>query len=311
MDCQGPALTDIADFLHYLFTEKNLKPATIAGYRTAIADKLGSLGQQFSKSFELNRLIASFYRDRPVSNRSMPTWDLSLVLQALTKPPFEPLKGASLKLLTHKTVFLLSLASGKRRGEVHSWTYRSLRNSPNWLEVTVSPSPAFLAKNQLASDGPEILKPVVIPALKPFLGEDLQDDMTLCPVRALRYYLDRTKDLRKEKHLLFISFKPGFKNDIKKATISSWLKHTILTAYESVKPDLSEQVKPKAHDVRAMSASLAFKGGVSLEEVLNSCFWKSHNTFTSFYLKDLAWQSTADSDYKLGPVVAAQHVVKI
>ena len=65
----------------------------------------------------------------------------------------------------------------------------------------------------------------------------------------------------------------------------------------------------KAHDLRSMSASLAFKGGVSLEQVLGSCYWKSHNTFTTFYLKDVAWHSTDQSDFKLGPVVSAQHVV--
>ena len=72
---------------------------------------------------------------------------------------------------------------------------------------------------------------------------------------------------------------------------------------------MSDNVQVKAHDIRSMSASLAFKGRVSLEQVLGSCFWKSHNTFTTFYLKDVAWQSTDQSDFKLGPVVSAQHVV--
>ena len=75
---------------------------------------------------------------------------------------------------------------------------------PHW-KITISP-PAFLAKDQLASDCPDLLKPVVILALKPFLGSDLTEDMTSCPVRALRYYLDRTSALRKGKNLLFISF---------------------------------------------------------------------------------------------------------
>ena len=72
---------------------------------------------------------------------------------------------------------------------------------PHWKEITISPSPAFLAKDQLASDCPVLLKPVVILALKPFLGSDLTEDMTSCPVRALRYYLDRTSALRKGKNL--------------------------------------------------------------------------------------------------------------
>ena len=72
----------------------------------------------------------------------------------------------------------MALASGKRWGEVHSLTYSSLGHKPHWKEVTISPSPAFLAKNQLASDGPDLLKPVVILALKPFLSSDLTEDMT-------------------------------------------------------------------------------------------------------------------------------------
>ena len=62
----------------------------------------------------------------------------------------------------------------------------------------------------------------------------------------------------------------------------------------------------KAHDVRAFAASKAFQSGVSLDQILSACHWKSHNTFTQFYLKDVAW---ADSElYHLGPVVAAQQI---
>ena len=157
-----PSTSDIAEFLNHLFTVKNLKPATIAGYRTAIAD------QEVCKSLHLKRLLASFYRDKPILNRVFPSWDLSLVLVSLTKAPFEPLKDAGLKILTFKTVFLMALAAGKRRGEVHAWTFSSLRHKPHWKEITISPSPAFLAKNQLASDCPDSLKPVVIPALNLF-----------------------------------------------------------------------------------------------------------------------------------------------
>ena len=62
----------------------------------------------------------------------------------------------------------------------------------------------------------------------------------------------------------------------------------------------------KAHDVRAFAASKAFQSGVALEHILSACHWKSHNTFTQFYLKDVAW---ADTElFHLEPVVAAQQV---
>ena len=61
----------------------------------------------------------------------------------------------------------------------------------------------------------------------------------------------------------------------------------------------------KAHDVRAFTASKAFQSRVSLNQILSACHWQLHNTFTQFYLKNVAW---ADSElFHLGPVVAVQH----
>ena len=147
------------------------------------------------------------------------------------------------------------------------------------------------------------MAPVVIPALAPSLDKSLTEDKSLCPVRALRYYLDRTKDLRKDKDLVFVSFLKNFQMDIVPATIYSWIKQTVLLCYQLSDEESQNLHQVRAHDVRAFAA---FQGGVSLDQILSSCHWKSHNTFTQFYLKDLAW---ADSErYHLGPVVAAQQI---
>ena len=166
-----------------------------------------------------------------------------------------------------------------------------------------------MAKNQLASDGPAAIKPVVIPALKPHLDSSWTQDRSLCPVRALKYYLDRTKDLRKNKNLLFVAIKEGFTRDISRAIISFWCKHIILLAYEKSDSGSQQVYQVKAYDMCSMAASLAFKGGVSLNEILEACFWKSHNTFTNFYLKDLCWHN--GQILKLGPIVSAQHVINL
>ena len=52
------------------------------------------------------------------------------------------------------------------------------------------------------------------------------------------------------------------------------------------------------------------RGGVFLDQILGTCFWKTHSTFTNFYLKDVAWKSTEGSGFSLGPVVSAQHIVQ-
>ena len=291
----------------YLFQDKKLQPSTIDGYRSAIADKLGNFPINISKDDNLTRLLDGFHRDRPRGRRGIPSWNLSLVLHQLSKPPFEPIGEASLKHLTFKTVFLLALGSGKRRSEIHAWNiYKNIRHQSDWSKVSLYPSPSFLSKNQLAKEGPESVAPVVIPALAPTLDKSLKSDRSLCPVRALRYYLDRTSDLRQNKELVFVSFKKGFDKDISPATISSWIKQTVILCYELSDHESHTLHQVKAHDVRAFAASKAFQSGVSLEQILSACHWKSHNTFTQFYLKDVAW---ADSElYHLGPVVAAQQI---
>ena len=306
VDFRSPPIKSVADFLMYLFEDKKLQPSTIDGYRSAIADKLGDTTVNISKDDNLTRLLESFHRDRPKGCRGIPSWNLSLVLHQLTKAPFEPLKEASLKHLTFKTVFLLALGSGKRRSEIHAWQHKNIRHQSDWSKVSLFPSPSFLSKNQLAKEGPGSVAPVVIPALAPTLDRSLKSDRSLCPVRALRYYLDRTSDIRQDKQLVFVSFKKGFDKDISPATISSWIKQTVILCYELSDHQAHTLHQVKAHDVRAFAASKAFQSGVSLEQILSACHWKSHNTFTQFYLKDVAW---ADSElYHLGPVVAAQQI---
>ena len=210
VDFRSPSVNQIADFLLYLFKDRKLQPSTIDGYRTAIADMVGNQEVNISKDENLTRLLDSFHRDKPKGRRAVPSWNLSLVLHQLTKAPFEPMRKASLKHLTFKTVFLLALGSGKRRSEIHAWLFKNIRHQESWSQVSLYTSPMFISKNQLAREGPTSVAPVVIPALAPSLDRDLKEDRSLCPVRALRYYLDRTKDLRKGKELVFVSFRKSF-----------------------------------------------------------------------------------------------------
>ena len=181
VDFRSPPVKSVADFLLFLFEDKKLQPSTIDGYRSAIADKLGSTTVNISKDDNLTRLLDSFHRDRPKGRRGIPSWNLSLVLHQLTKAPFEPLREASLKHLTFKTVFLLALGSGKRRSEIHAWQHRNIRHQSDWSQVSLYPSPSFLSKNQLAKEGPQSIAPVVIPALAPTLDRSLKSDRSLCP----------------------------------------------------------------------------------------------------------------------------------
>jgi hypothetical protein len=85
-----------------LFKEKGLHPVTIQGYRSALSNHMhGKVQWDIARYPSLNRLIESFFRDKPVIDRPIPLWNLQVVLQSLTKAPFEPLALAPLKFVYH------------------------------------------------------------------------------------------------------------------------------------------------------------------------------------------------------------------
>ena len=307
VDFSTSSVKQISDFFMYLYQDLNRRPSIIDGYRTAIVDTLGPTGQHIAHNADLHRLLSSFHRDRPKSSRNLPKWNLS-VLNELTKAPFEPMKDTDLKHLTLKTAFLLALASAKRRCEIHARVANKVSNLGQWEKVALFPSSDFIAKNQLAREGSHSVSPVTIPALTTIVDRQFKKDRTVCPVRALRYYLDRTKDLRGSRSLLFISFKKGHTSDIRPTTLSSWLKQTILLCYKQADQQALDLVQVKAHDIRAFAASKAFYGGLSVDQIMQACHWKAHNTFSNFYLKDLTWSDNNNNMY-LEPVVVAQQVL--
>ena len=65
-------------------------------------------------------MIALMELQRPRVTPVLPQWDLGIVLEALSKSPYEPLREALLKHLTLKTVFLLAMASAGRRSELQA-----------------------------------------------------------------------------------------------------------------------------------------------------------------------------------------------
>ena len=242
VDFSTPSVKQSSDFFMYLYQDLNRCPSIIDGYRTANVDTLGPTAHHITHNADLHRLLSSFHRDRPKSSRNLPKWNLSAVLNDLTKAPFGPMKDTDLKHLTLKTAFLLALASGKRRSEIHAWVANKVSNLGQWEKVSLFPSSDFIAKNQLAREGSQSVSPVTIPALTTIVDRQFKEDRTLCPVRALRYYLDRTKDLRGSRSILFISCKKGHTSDIRTATLSSWLKQTILLCYKQADQQALELV---------------------------------------------------------------------
>ncbi|CAG2229470.1 unnamed protein product [Mytilus edulis] len=117
------SVQQLADFLIHLFEEKGLSPSTIKGYRSAISRTiLLSGGPDFGNDEFISLLVKNFTLERPRQRVLIPSWNLSLVLSALKNHPFEPAEKVEIKFLSYKCCFLLALASGRRRSEIHAFS---------------------------------------------------------------------------------------------------------------------------------------------------------------------------------------------
>ena len=286
-----------------MFEDRGFTPSTIKGYRSAISRTIYlSGGSDFGSNEFLSLLIKNFCLERPRQRRLVPPWDLGLVLKALQQSPFEPLALASLKHLSYKCCFLLALATGRRRSELHALSISEscLRFAADKSSVSLLTDPAFLAKNQLSDKGSGL---IVIPALP---CNDT-GNQCLCPVRALDHYLSRTLNLRLPGSTrLFIPIKKGVQ-DLSPKSISTWICKTVMLAYKSSSTDVLSRTQVKAHEVRAIASSWNVFNAASMTEVLSAGFWRSDSTFYNHYLRSMPQH--CDNLYSLGPLVSAQQII--
>ena len=138
------------------------------------------------------------------------------------KSPFEPLASATLKFVTLKTIFLLAIASGRRRNGLQALSCDSghIRWDPSG--VVLIPHPGFLAKNESQN---YMAKRIYLPKMSTF--SSVKGDRLLCSRRALSYYLTKTKKLRKLIKQLFITYKEGCHRAASHDAISKWIVRTI------------------------------------------------------------------------------------
>ena len=266
---------------------------TIAGYKSAIAHTIslyrGVSQPSFANSVVISNLLDSFKRQAPARTVRLPRWDLFLVL-AYLRDKCEPLTELSLQNLTLKTVFLLTLALTDRVSGIHA-----ISGLPQDIEfdgsgVTLHYVPEFRAKSR-PSDKPH--GPLRIPRLSNILNLD-DEEVYLCPVRSLKEYLRRTSMHRKGQRRLFVSVNVRYASDIRKNTISRWLIQAVKNAYIDAGKALPTD-PIKAHEVRAISASLALAKGATMQAILKAASWKNVSTFIDFYLRDFHTKRTDDS----------------
>ena len=292
-----PSISKFADFLFHLHESKRLTIPCIRGYRAMLVAVFKWIFPEVVTTPVLRDLFRSFFNKNPVPRRIPPRWDLNKALDALRGPPYEPLADASFRNLTKKCLFLVALATVRRVGELQAISSRVAWLGP---DASVSYVASFVAKTESASN--PIPRSFVIKSLGEFVG-DLAEERLLCPVRALKYYLEATRDLRPRSPHLFVSPRVRTR-PISKNAVSFFIRE-VITGAGAVGAD--EGPAPRAHSVRGMGTSCVFLKNWRVADVLSAATWKSSYVFASFYLRDLAY--VLDDTRSLGPFVAAGGII--
>ena len=295
----SPSSQKFADFLLYLHQQKNLSVSAIRGYKAMLNSVFAYKGFNLTDDPVLRDIAKACARQVPRMINRTPSWNVDVVLKALTCPPFEPLRLASIRDLTKKTIFLVALATARRVSEL-----QALSNKVVWQDsdLILSYLPEFIAKTETVSN--PTTREFRLRSLTPLVGAE-DEERLLCPVRAVHLYLQRTAFTPRPRQL-FLSVR-DLKKPLSKAALSFFLRETIKMAHESLPEELCPLLKVRAHDIRGIATSLLLWKNKSISSILDAACWKTPSVFVDFYLKD--FQRREGDVLALGPFVAAGDIM--
>ncbi len=157
--------------------------------------------------------------------------------------------------------------------------------APGLVKVTLRPRPDYIPKVLSTSFRSQV---VTLHSFHPppFASSEDERLHMLCPVRALKLYVDRSKVWRKSSQL-FVCFGAGRRGlaTSKLTGISHWVRYAISLAYEA--RNLPSPLSLCAHSTRGVASSQALFRRVPLEDICVAAGWSSPHTFVKFYNLDV------------------------
>lgn len=249
--------------------EQGLGYSALNTARSALSQVLPpQAGVPFGELPLTKQFMKGVFQEKPSLPRYTVTWDPVLLLSFLRSQ--SPNGKLDLKMLTLKTVTLLTLLSAQRVQTVHFFDIRNISITDSIVKVSIG--------DKLKQTRPGYhLHELEFPAYSP--------DQQLCPVSVVKEYLSRTKPLRGEITTLFISFVRPCRS-VSKSTISRWVKTTLGLAGVDL-------TRFKPHSIRAASSSAASQASVPLATILRTAGWSSECTFAQYYQKEVHKQGTS------------------
>ncbi|KAI2661177.1 Tyrosine recombinase slr0733 [Labeo rohita] len=201
-----------------------------------------------------------------------------LQLTGLREAPFEPLVSVELKYLSLMTALLTALASIKRVGDLQAFSVDEacLEFGPGNSHVILRPRPGYVPKVPTTPFRDQVVNLQALP-----LEEADPASALLCPVRALRIYVDRTRHFRRTEQL-FVCFGGQQKgNAVSKQRLAHWVVDAISLSYQNQGEPCPLGVR--AHSTRSVASSYALAHGASLADICRAAGWATPNTFARFY----------------------------
>ncbi len=103
----------------------------------------------------------------------------------------------------------------------------------------------------------------------------------LCPIRALRCYVDRTQSFRTSDQLFVCHGGRQKGNAVSKQRMAHWIVDAITLAYQS--QGVPCPFRLRAHATKSVASSWVLACGSSLADICIAAGWATPNTFTRFY----------------------------
>ena len=284
-----PESCSVPVILRYLqsLMEKKLSASTLKVYVAAISARHSKVDNQTVGSHTLvTRFLRGVRRRNPLQAVRHPSWDLTLVLEALRRPPYEPMQQSELKWASAKLAFLLAMASAKRVSELHalSVSTQCMRWNSDGTGVALWPNPSFLSKTWASEHSNKVIQ---LAAYNPSgLQESAVSAELVCPVRALRHYIQATEGLRHSDSLFVCYGGHRRGHALSKQRLSKWVVMVIEEAYKARGLPVPHGLK--CHSTRGVSTSWAALRGVPLSEICAAATWAAPCTFARFYNVNVA-----------------------
>lgn len=215
---------------------------------------------------DINRFMRGIYNLKPPTPKYAFTWDVNTVLDLLKS--WFPHENLELKKLTLKTVCLITLISGQRAQSIHNMDLEFCSNSND--------SFIFSLPNVMKNMKPGMSKCMI--RVHEYTEEEI------CPLRTLKVYISKTRNLRSNSKL-WIGFRKPHK-PIGRQTISRWLNCVL----QEAGIDMNTFT---AHSTRMASTSKAAAAGIGLDAILKTAGWSSAKNFERFYCRQI--EDTIDS----------------